>query len=71
MALSPFVAQFGPNNKQMWGTAYPTASTDGTFEVGDVIWNTAPAAGGGSYQGWVCVVRGAPGTWKHLAAIET
>lgn len=46
------------------GTAAPAS---GTFAVGDVVWNTAPAAGG--TMGWVCTTAGTPGTWKTFGAI--
>jgi hypothetical protein len=47
-----------------YGTAAPTA---GTWAVGDITWNTAPAAGG--YSGWICVTAGTPGTWKGFGSI--
>ena len=63
------------NLKEYWGTAKPTASTDiGPFNVDDVMWNTAPVAGGGSYIGWVCTTAGADGatsTWKGFGLLET
>jgi hypothetical protein len=43
------------------------APTTGTYSRGQVIWNTAPTAGG--YVGWVCVTAGTPGTWKQFGAI--
>jgi hypothetical protein len=42
-----------------WGTAVPTT---GTWAVGDVCFNKAPAASG--VPAWSCTVAGAPGTWK-------
>lgn len=45
-----------------WGTAAPAT---GTWAVGDVRWNTAPAAGG--TPGWMCTTAGTPGTWKAMA----
>ena len=44
------------------GAAAPVA---GTWAVGDIVWNTAPAAGGA--PGWVCTTAGTPGTWKAMA----
>ena len=41
--------------------------TTGTWAQGDVVFNTAPAAGG--TPGWVCVTSGTPGTWKAMANI--
>jgi len=43
------------------------APTAGTWVVGDVVWNTATAAGG--VPGWVCTTAGTPGTWKAMAAV--
>ena len=45
-------------------SAIPTA---GTYAKGDVIYNTAPTAGG--YMGWTCTVAGTPGTWRPFGAI--
>lgn len=44
------------------------APASGTFARGEVVWNTAPTAGG--YVGWVCVTAGSPGTWKEFGAIS-
>jgi hypothetical protein len=44
------------------GSAVPTT---GTWKLGDIVWNTAPASGG--TPGWVCTVAGTPGTWKAMA----
>lgn len=53
------------NNRSIfeyWGTAPPSASTDqGPFNVGDIVWNTAPSAASGSYVGWVCTTAGTNG----------
>lgn len=49
---------------EMYGSAPPTT---GTWNTGDMVWNTSPAAGG--YIGWVCVAGGTPGTWKGFGAI--
>lgn len=48
-------------------SAAPT-STELHHEVGDKVYNSAPAAGGN--VGWVCTTAGAPGTWKQFGAIE-
>lgn len=45
------------------------APTTGTYRQGDVVYNTAPSAGG--YAGWVCTVAGSPGTWKQFGAIAS
>jgi hypothetical protein len=47
---------------ELEGTAAPVA---GTWRQGDVVWNSAPAAGG--VPGWLCTVAGTPGTWKAMA----
>jgi hypothetical protein len=51
--------------KETWDAAAPGA---GTWAVGDIVWNTTPAAT--DYMGWVCVTAGTPGTWKGFGAIE-
>lgn len=43
------------------------APTTGSWKVGDVALNTAPAASGNI--GWVCTTAGSPGTWKTFGAI--
>ncbi|WP_367645853.1 right-handed parallel beta-helix repeat-containing protein [Paenarthrobacter ureafaciens] len=53
------------NAAQAPGTAAPTV---GTYSVGDIIWNSAPAASG--TMGWVCVTAGTPGTWKTFGSIS-
>jgi hypothetical protein len=55
----------GRRGREEFGTAAPTA---GGYLVGDVVWNTAPIAGGA--MGWVCTTAGAPGTWKTFGAIS-
>lgn len=58
-----------------WGTdvtqgpvaARAAVPSGGTWRVGDIVWNTAPTAGG--TVGWVCVTAGTPGTWKTFGAI--
>lgn len=43
------------------------APVDGTWELGDRVWNTNPVAGGS--MGWVCTTAGTPGTWKSFGNI--
>lgn len=43
----------------------PPAS--GTWAIGDVVWNSSPAAG--TFAGWICTTAGTPGTWKTFAPI--
>lgn len=52
---------------QRWfqGSAAPTV---GAHIIGDVTWNTAPAANGNN-MGWVCTAAGTPGTWKAFGAV--
>ncbi|MCO0597361.1 right-handed parallel beta-helix repeat-containing protein [Peribacillus butanolivorans] len=46
-------------------TAIPTT---GTWEKGQILYNSAPTAGG--KLGWVCITAGSPGTWKGFGAID-
>lgn len=43
------------------------APTTGAHRQGDIVYNTAVAAGG--YLGWICTTAGTPGTWKTFGAI--
>jgi len=68
MALIDFLAHIkDPNaHHKKFPTAFLKAPPgEGTWERGDVIWNTEPIAGGP--PGWVCVAAGTPGTWKAMA----
>jgi hypothetical protein len=49
----------------MLGTVAPTT---GTWVVGDIVYNSAPTAGG--FVGWICTTAGTPGTWKTFGAIS-
>jgi hypothetical protein len=44
------------------------APTTGTWRVGDIVYNTAPASAG--YIGWVCTAAGTPGTWVTFGLIS-
>lgn len=57
----------GPTFYLSAGNSAPTQAGDGTFKVMDVIWNTAPAAGGTAF--WVCTTagNGATATFKGVA----
>lgn len=44
------------------------APTTGTYRVGDIVYNSAPASAG--YVGWVCTVAGTPGTWQTFGLIS-
>jgi hypothetical protein len=48
------------------GTSAPVS---GTFDIGDMCWNSNPGAG--SYVGWVCVTAGTPGQWLGFGMIST
>lgn len=54
-----------PNIGFMQGASAPAS---GDYEVGDIVWNSAPVAGGNI--GWVCIVAGSPGTWKEWGVIN-
>jgi hypothetical protein len=45
------------------------APTTGTWVTGDILTNSAPAAGG--YERFACVAGGTPGTWKGSGLIES
>jgi len=49
----------------IFGSAAPVS---GTYNVGDIVYNSAPTAGG--TIGFVCVTAGTPGTWKTFGAIS-
>lgn len=49
-------------------TAYTAAPTIGDWVRGDIIYNSAPSAGG--KIGWVCVTSGSPGVWKAFGVID-
>jgi hypothetical protein len=44
------------------------APTTGTYRVGDIVYNSAPASAG--FIGWVCTVAGTPGTWRTFGLIS-
>lgn len=58
---------FGAYSQMKWRGLGSSAPASGTYLQGDIVWNTAPTAGG--YVGWVCVSGGSPGTWKGFGAI--
>lgn len=43
------------------------APVAGTWAQGDIVYNSAPSAGGN--VGWVCTSAGTPGTWKTFGTI--
>lgn len=48
-------------------TEATAAPTGGTWQRGDICWNSSPSASG--VPGWVCVTAGTPGTWKAMAVL--
>ena len=54
-----------PNSSQDARSAAPTT---GAWVQGQIVWNTAPTAGG--FAGWICTASGTPGTWKTFGAIS-
>jgi hypothetical protein len=50
-------------------TTYAAAApSSGSWGLGDVVYNNAPASGG--HVGWICTAAGSPGTWKTFGAIS-
>jgi hypothetical protein len=45
-----------------------TSPTGGSYEVGDICWNSNPVAS--NYVGWVCVIAGNPGQWLPFGEIK-
>lgn len=50
------------------------APVSGTWSIGDIVWNTAPAVLGGAgsqyvIHGWTCTVAGTPGTWVEMRTL--
>jgi hypothetical protein len=62
--FSTLISSFN-SPKEFYGSAAPTT---GTWALGDVVYNSAPASAG--YIGWVCTVAGAPGTWNTFGLIS-
>jgi hypothetical protein len=46
-----------------------TAPSVGSFELGDICWNTNPVVA--NYIGWVCVNAGNPGQWLPFGEIKS
>lgn len=55
---------FKAAKKRFYGTGIPSV---GTYEAGDIIWNTSPVLGGS--LGWICIVSGTVGTWVQFGEI--
>ena len=52
------------NRLQTVSSTYPTA---GSFNSGDIVWNSDPRIN--HYVGWVCVQAGSPGIWEPFGKI--
>jgi len=50
---------------QMYASNSPQ---EGTYSVGDIVWNTAARVGTG--VGWVCLRAGSPGAWYPFGEIK-
>ena len=59
---------FGEANQMLLRTVAATAPASGDYLVGDIVYNSAPVAGG--FIGFVCTTAGSPGTWKTFGAIS-
>ena len=55
------------NKKYMNAIPSSVTNLNPTWAVGDVVYNSAPSAGG--TIGWICVTAGTPGTWKAFGDI--
>lgn len=73
-AAVPFFSVTGVNLHEQHNSWNPrevrggfSATTTGTWGVGDVVWNSQPVAGGN--MGWVCTTAGSPGTWKTFGTV--
>lgn len=60
-----------PNGQSSWysGTGIPTLATDGTFNVGDMIFNSSVTPGEPVF--WACTATGSPGTWTTSGGAQT
>jgi hypothetical protein len=76
-AAPSYVATWGSNRMnfpQGYGLAgkkvlsAAAAPTSGTYNLGDMVFNSAPAAAG--KIGWVCTGAGTPGTWKAFGSVD-
>ena len=61
------ILQNNVENNTFQATKQSVAPTTGTWRVGDIVYNSAPAAAG--YIGFVCTVAGTPGTWNSFGLI--
>jgi hypothetical protein len=49
-------------------TNSPTPPSSGSYQVGDIVWNSIPRPG--TYVGWVCIGNGSPGRWSGFGMID-
>jgi hypothetical protein len=61
------ILQNNVENNTFQSTHQSAAPSTGTWRVGDIVYNNAPASAG--YVGFVCTVAGTPGTWKSFGLI--
>jgi len=59
----------GVNGKMVGCNSYAPNDADQIYEVGDVVFNSNPSAGG--LTGWICTTAGSPGTWSTLCGSNT
>ena len=57
----------GPRREPCIGFASAAPSAGAQWKVGDRLFNSNPVSGGDA--GWVCTVKGNPGTWVRLPEI--
>jgi hypothetical protein len=62
------ILQNNVESNSFQSTRQAAAPTTGTWRVGDIVYNNAPASAG--YVGFVCTVAGTPGTWKSFGLIS-
>jgi hypothetical protein len=63
-----FISTIPSSYKRISNGNLSAAPTTGTWVVGDIVYNSTPAASGNI--GWVCTTAGTPGTWKTFGAIS-
>lgn len=65
--ISPFSINHVAASGAIFQTRGAAAPVLGTWNIGDVVYDTVPTAGG--TIGWVCTTAGTQGTWKTWGAI--
>jgi len=64
-SITPILGYTNDNGRSE--IADDVAPTTNKWRIGDICWNTVPAAAG--TLGWVCTTTGAPGVWKVFGSI--